>query len=90
MRGPTPRSKTPWALSQAMTAEVLGLYAKLGGPRCCKRNTWIATLAATRFARKHLDTPMRARGAKCDFTSLNPDCHKLDCPFYPRPERVTP
>jgi hypothetical protein len=85
--GATPRSKEPWAMAQAMTAEVLGLYAKLGGPRCCKRNTWVATLAAAKFARQHLETPMVARGARCEFSSVNPDCHKQACPFYPRAAR---
>ncbi len=83
--GATPRSKEPWALAQAMTSEVLGVYAKLGGPRCCKRNTWVATLAAAKFARQRLDTPMRAKGARCEFSALNPDCHKHECPFHPRP-----
>jgi hypothetical protein len=82
--GATPRSKEPWALAQAMTAEVLGLYAKLGGPRCCKRNTWLATLAAAKFARQHLGTPMLAHGARCEFSLANPDCHKEACPFHPR------
>lgn len=82
--GATPRSKEPWALAQAMTSEVLGVYARLGGPRCCKRNTWLATLAAAKFARLHLEVPMRARGARCEFSPINPDCHKQDCPFHPR------
>jgi hypothetical protein len=82
--GATPRSREPWASSQAITAEVLGVLARLGGPRCCKRNTWLATLAAAKFSGKHLGTPMPARGARCDFSPLNPDCHTEHCPFYPR------
>jgi predicted RNA-binding Zn-ribbon protein involved in translation (DUF1610 family) len=86
--GATPRSKEPWVLAQTMTSEVLGLYAKLGGPRCCKRNTWVATLAAAKFARQRLDTPMSARGPRCEFSPSNPDCHKQECPFHPRTPRV--
>jgi hypothetical protein len=82
--GATPRSREPWARSQAVTAEVLGLLARLGGPRCCKRNTWLATLAAAKFSGQQLGTPMPARGARCDFSPLNPDCHTEHCPFYPR------
>lgn len=82
--GATPRSKEPWALAQAMTSEVLATYAKLGGPRCCKRNTWVATLTAAKFARQRLDTPLQARGARCEFSEHNPDCHKHECPFHPR------
>jgi hypothetical protein len=82
--GATPRSREPWALSQAMTAEVLGVLARLGGPRCCKRNTWLATLAAAKFSGKHLGAPMPTRGAPCDFSPMNPDCHTEHCPFYPR------
>jgi len=82
--GATPRSKEPWALSQSMTSEILAVYARLGGPRCCKRNTWLATLSGARFARQKLDTPMQARGARCEFSERNPDCHKEACPFHPR------
>lgn len=82
--GATPRSREPWALAQAMTSEVLATYARLGGPRCCKRNTWLATLTAAKFSRQRLETPMFARGARCEFSALNPDCHKHDCPFHPR------
>ena len=82
--GATPRSREPWAMAQAMTSEVLATYAKLGGPRCCKRNTWVAALTAAKFARQHLDTPMKAKGARCEFSAMNPDCHKLECPFHPR------
>lgn len=82
--GATPRSKEPWALAQAMTAEVLATYAKVGGPRCCKRNTWLALLTASAFARKHLDTALVARGPRCEFSPMNPDCHRERCPFHPR------
>jgi hypothetical protein len=67
-----------------MTAEILAVYARLGGPRCCKRNTWLATLSAARFARQRLDTPLRARGARCEFSARNPDCHTQACPFHPQ------
>lgn len=82
--GATPRSREPWALAQTITAEVLGIYAKLGGPRCCKRNTWLATLAAAKFSGQRLGTPLEAHGARCDFSPMNPDCHTVHCPFYPR------
>lgn len=82
--GATPRSKEPWAMSQAMTAEILAVYARLGGPRCCKRNTWLATLSAAKLSRQRLGVPMKARGARCEFSPRNPDCHKDECPFHPR------
>jgi hypothetical protein len=83
--GATPRSTDSWASAQAMTSEVLGILAKLGGPRCCKRSTWVALLAGSKFARQRLGVNLAARGPRCDFGPLNPDCHKGDCPFYPRP-----
>ena len=71
----------PFEKKQSMTSEILAVYARLGGPRCCKRNTWLATLSA---ARQRLGTPMQARGARCEFSERNPDCHKDECPFQPR------
>lgn len=84
--GATPRARREWALAHAMTAQSLGLLAEQGGPRCCKRSTWLSLLSAARFARRELGVALPARGPRCEFSPMNPDCHREACPFHPRTE----
>ena len=46
--GTTPLSKDTWSLCNYATAGALSEMAKLGGPRCCKRNTFAALLPSRR------------------------------------------
>jgi hypothetical protein len=75
-------------LSNLVTAQSLHEIALAGGPRCCKRNTYIAILAASSFVNKEwgvvLPTGLRVT---CEFSDLNRECRKMDCPFYPSEER---
>ena len=79
----TPVSKTEWKLSNLMTSESLKAIAEHGGPRCCKRDSFLAILTAVGFVRKqfavtwHIEEPVI-----CTFNSLNEECLKEECPFY--------
>ena len=42
----TPLAREPWGLSNQMTARALDSIGKVGGPRCCKRDSWLAVQAA--------------------------------------------
>jgi Family of unknown function (DUF5714) len=83
--GSTPLTREPWALANAATAGALDVLSRVGGPRCCKRTTWLAMLAAIRFARERLGVALDGRGGRCDFTALNRECIEDRCPFHPRP-----
>ena len=81
--GATPRSKEPWALAQAMTSEVLGLYAKLGGPRCCKRDSFLALREAWDFAQRQLAVDLPGEDSPhCEWSALNRECQREQCPFF--------
>jgi RNA polymerase subunit RPABC4/transcription elongation factor Spt4 len=81
--GATPLSKEEWRLSNLMTSMSLHDIALAGGPRCCKRNTYLAILAATSFVAEHLGViiPVR-REIVCGFSDMNRECRRRDCPFY--------
>ncbi len=85
--GATPLSAGPWALANAATARALDVLARVGGPRCCKRTTWLVLLETIRFAREHLGVRLGARRAACEFSDLNAECIEARCPFYPRAGR---
>lgn len=71
-------------LSNLMTGRSLHEVALAGGPRCCKRNTYIAILAAVSFVKEEwgITIPVRRKIA-CEFSDLNRECRVVECPFYP-------
>ncbi len=82
--GATPLSKEEWQLSNLSTAETLHEIALHGGPRCCKRNLFIAIRATVRFLGEHfgLDLPL-PKEIRCEFSPMNQECRMSECPFYP-------
>ena len=80
-----PLSGEEWRLSNLMTASSLLSVAKHGGPRCCKRNTYLAIIEAVKFLNEHfgVDLPIK-EDVKCIFSPLNRECLKEDCPFNNR------
>jgi hypothetical protein len=82
--GATPLSTDAWRLSNELTAEALGLVARSGGPRCCKRDTFLSILAAARFARERLGADLPARGPACEWSEASRECLEEGCPFFRR------
>jgi hypothetical protein len=81
--GATPLSREEWKLSNLITAKSLEQIALRGGPRCCKRNTFLAIRSAADFTREHLAIVMPiATQITCEFPSRNNECLTKDCPFY--------
>lgn len=81
--GATPLSNHEWRLSNTITAKSLLSIANHGGPRCCKRNTYLAIIEAVTFLKEGLKTTMRIdEDMKCEFNPLNKECIKGRCPFY--------
>jgi hypothetical protein len=81
--GATPLSKSEWGLSNMVTARSLLSIAEHGGPRCCKRTTFLSIIQAVNFSRERLNVEMPVdENIKCDYNALNAECLANDCPFY--------
>jgi hypothetical protein len=80
--GATPLSEAPWRLSNLMTAESLRVIAEHGGPRCCKRVSFLAILQARDFLSRELGVALPEESVKCEFSALNKECRKRECPFW--------
>jgi hypothetical protein len=81
--GATPVSKEEWKLSNLMTAKALLVIANHGGPRCCKRNTFLALAEAAKFTRDNFGVELKiSTKLKCTFSNLNHQCRKDECPFH--------
>jgi hypothetical protein len=83
LTGSTPLSKQEWRLSNLITAKSLFTIANHGGPRCCKRNSFLAITEAVEFLKEHFETTMSInKDYKCEFSSLNKECLAEKCPFH--------
>lgn len=81
--GATPLSREEWRLSNLVTAKSLETIALHGGPRCCKRNSFLAILTAVDFTREHFGVVMPVKKPViCGFSDRNKECLTKDCPFY--------
>lgn len=79
----TPLSEKEWKLSNQITAENLLTIAEWGGPRCCKRDTFLAIIGAKKFLRKYFGFTMKIdKNIHCEFTKFNQECKTTDCMFY--------
>ena len=81
----TPMSKEEWALSNRMTSRCLEAVSRLGGPRCCKRDSYTTILAAAEFLREELGKPLGVSDEiLCSHFGGNAECLKVECPYFPR------
>ena len=81
--GATPLSREEWRMTNLMTARALERIALLGGPRCCKRNTFLALQEAIKFISTEMGIRLpEPREISCRFSDQNRECLKERCPFY--------
>ena len=77
----TPLSDEPFALSHKMTAKSLEQIGGIGGPRCCKRDSFISILAAIEFVKEHFGIEMEKAEVVCHYSAQNNQCIGKRCPF---------
>lgn len=56
--GSTPLATRAWGLANQMTSKALGKIGEIGGPRCCKRDSYLAIMAAVQFTLEELGVAM--------------------------------
>ena len=83
LSGSTPLEERPFALSHKMTAKALGRIGEIGGPRCCKRDSFLSILSAIDFVRENFGVEMEASEIVCSYAGKNNQCIGKRCPFSP-------
>jgi len=78
----TPLAKEAWGLSNRMTASALDAIGKHGGPRCCKRDSYLAIIEAVKFTKENLHVEMKIDPVICSRSHMNNQCLKEYCPFH--------
>ena len=81
--GTTPLSRETWGLCNHATAGALEKMADMGGPRCCKRNTFAALAYMKGYLAEKLSIDLEIPNEiKCAYSKFNNECLKEDCPYY--------
>ena len=79
--GSTPLAKEPFGLSNLMTSKALAAIGDIGGPRCCKRDSYLSILAAADFVSEHFGVEMEKPDVVCIHSAQNNQCIGKRCPF---------
>lgn len=80
----TPLATTAWSLCNLMTSQALAKISQYGGPRCCKRDAYLALDAAIDFAQEKLNVTMdKPTQITCTRSACNNQCIGVKCPFHP-------
>ena len=83
----TPLAKEAWGLSNRMTAGALAAIGKNGGPRCCKRDSYLAIIEAVKFTGEITGIKMDLGQITCSRSHLNNQCRQQACPFYKKAKK---
>jgi hypothetical protein len=81
--GATPLARESWGAANRATGRALTVIGNLGGPRCCKRTTWLSLLTGIRVVKEALGVRLSGRGPSCEWSELNAQCLGEACPFHP-------
>ena len=79
--GSTPLTVEPFALANRMTAKSLEAIGAIGGPRCCKRDSYLSIVCAIDFVKEHFGIEMEKPEIVCRFSAKNNQCLGKRCPF---------
>ena len=81
----TPLSGKSWGLSNRMTSRALNAIGEIGGPRCCKRDTFTAVKEAVQMTKEELGIEMELpEKIECGFQVENQQCLRGKCPYHPK------
>lgn len=74
-----PLAREEWKISNMMTARSLSIIAEHGGPRCCKRNSFLAIETAMELLS---DISQKDEDIVCNFNQFNKECKGKECPYF--------
>jgi hypothetical protein len=77
----TPLAAEPFALSHQMTSRSLSRIGEIGGPRCCKRDSFLSIQAAIGFVKDRFGVEMEKSDIVCRYSGMNNQCIGKRCPF---------
>lgn len=83
LTGATPLSAASWGQANRLTGRILEAIGALGGPRCCKRNSFTALRVAAQFLREECSLPLEVpEQIRCGHSARNAQCLREKCPYF--------
>lgn len=79
--GSTPMSGESWGRCNIMTSRCLEAIGSVGGPRCCKRDSYSSLRAASEYITETLGVEVTASVPVCTHSGSNPQCLGESCPY---------
>jgi len=79
--GATPLEKESWGLANLMTSKALAAIGAVGGPRCCKRDSYLTIREAVPFIAESTGVHMEFGDIVCRRSGQNSQCIGRRCPF---------
>ena len=64
------------------TSKALGRLSEVGGPRCCKRDAFLAFQKVIEFINENYEVKLDENTIECIYSQMNEQCIKERCPFY--------
>lgn len=79
----SPKARESWGAANSATGRALLEIAHYGGPRCCKRVSFLATMATVDFINEACNLHLFVqKGLSCKYHSFNTECLENGCPFW--------
>jgi len=78
----TPLTTKEFQLSNKMTSLSLNNISKHGGPRCCKRDSYLSIETAIEFIKENLDIILEKTEIVCKYYPQNDQCKKSECLYF--------
>ncbi len=83
----SPKKEAHWSQVNQMTARCLEKIASIGGPRCCKRVTYLAVSEAIRQSPVLLGATLgEVPEIVCSRFTKSKECRGIRCPYFPKKE----
>lgn len=79
----SPGSGQTWSWCNETTGRALLKIASVEGPKCCKRNTYLALESVHESIREHLGEELaQPERVVCKYYPQNKECKREKCPYY--------
>ena len=72
-----------WESHMRYTSAALAGLAEVGGPRCCKRDAFIALRTAAGYVHDRYQVQLKMKDISCGYSPGNAQCIGERCPFHP-------
>ena len=76
-----------WGKHMEFTSNALRSLAKVGGPRCCKRDAFLSFQKAIEYINTNYEVKLESDNIECSFNENNEQCIKERCPFYKKSKK---